>query len=77
MAIHLKILIEMREDDPVKVLKFCEDNNEDKLVDTEKAIKEGFTTDQDTLKEIYKYLEYGQMYEAIVRSHKSEFSDLK
>jgi hypothetical protein len=77
MAIILKLITEIRDEDPVKVIKFCQDNDEKKLVDTNKALKEGFTTDKDTLKEIHKYLEYGQMYEAIARSHKSEFSDLK
>jgi hypothetical protein len=76
MAIVLKLVTEKREDDQVKVIKFCEDDNEKKTVDPNKAMKDGFTISKDTLKELHKYLEYGQMYEAIARSHKSEFSDL-
>ena len=58
-------------------LGFCMDDDEEIAIDSETAIKECFTITPETLKRLKELVEYGQMYEEVDKSHKSEFRDLE
>ena len=57
-------------------LSFCMDNDEAISIDTDTALKECFTITPETLNRLKKLVEFGQMYEEVDKSHKSEFKDL-
>ncbi|MBN2440075.1 MAG: hypothetical protein JXJ04_01975 [Spirochaetales bacterium] len=77
MPIYLKLVKGTGEKGEIMKLSFCMDDDEDISIDTETALKESFTTTPETLNRLNKLIEYGQMYEEIDKSHKSEFRDLE
>lgn len=75
MPIVLKFL--NTSDSHIKKLGFCMDNDEDLTIDIETALKEGFTTSEETLERIVTLTELGQKYEEVDKSNKSDFSGLE
>jgi hypothetical protein len=76
MPIYLKFFRDTEEGTEIKKLGFCMDNDEAITIDTETALKEGFTATIDTMSRIQRLTELGQMYEEVEKSHKLEFADL-
>jgi plasmid maintenance system antidote protein VapI len=76
MPIFLKFLHDTDEGTNIKKLGFCMDNEDAITIDTETALKEGFTTTVDTFTRLQRLAELGQMYEEVEKSHKLEFADL-
>jgi hypothetical protein len=76
MPIYLKFLRDTDEGTNIKKLGFCMDNDEAITIDTETALKEGFTITPETFTRISRLAELGQMYEEVEKSHKLEFADL-
>ncbi len=76
MPIFLKFLRDTDEGTEIKKLGFCMDNDDAITIDTETALKEGFTVTADTYNRISRLTELGQMYEEVEKSHKLEFADL-
>jgi sulfur transfer protein SufE len=77
MPIYLKLVKGSGEKGDIMELGFCMDNDEDISIDTETALNESFTITPETLERMKKLIKYGQMYEAVDKSHKSEFKDLE
>jgi hypothetical protein len=76
MPIYLKFVKGTGEKGEIMELSFCMDNDEDISIDTETALKECFTVTPETLERLKKLVKFGQMYEEVDKSHKSEFKDL-
>ena len=76
MPIYLKLVKGHGSKDDIMELGFCMDNDEAINIDTDTALKECFTITPETLERLKKLVEFGQMYEEVDKSHKSEFKDL-
>ena len=76
MPIYLKLVKGTGSQGEIMELAFCMDDDEAISIDTDTALDECFTTTPETLERIKKLVEYGQMYEEVDKSHKSEFKDL-
>ncbi|MBN1696326.1 MAG: hypothetical protein JW881_02325 [Spirochaetales bacterium] len=77
MPIYLKLMKGKGSKGEILELGFCMDNDEDISIDIETALKEGFTTTQETFDRLKRLSELGQMYEEVDKSHKLEFRDLE
>jgi hypothetical protein len=76
MPIYLKLMKGRCTKENILELGFCMDNDEDITIDTETALKEGFTATPETFNRLKRLSELGQMYEEVDKSHKLEFKDL-
>ena len=76
MPIYLKLIKGTGSKRDIMELGFCMDNDEGITIDTDTALKECFTITLETYERLQKLVEYGQMYEEVDKSHKSEFKDL-